>query len=127
MKEEGQTLKECTICNKQKGLVPVVGGVIYEDDLVYASHIYDEEEPTDLGYLMAETKRHVHTFADLTDAQAQAIGLLITGLSRALKACVGADLAYAVFFAEVVPHLHVLITARYPNTPPEYWRTKVYD
>ena len=26
----------------------------------------------------------------------------------------------------VVPHLHVLLTSRYPGTPPEYWRSQVY-
>ncbi len=117
---------ECLFCQIQQGLVPVTGGPVYEDELVYASHYSHDGEPVYLGYLIAQTRRHVPTFAELTDAEAQAIGLLVTRLGRALKSSTGAERTYVVFFGEVVPHLHVLLTARYPGTPPEYWRSQVY-
>ena len=60
-------------------------------------------------------------------AEASAIGLLITRLSRAFKACMGVDHTYVVYYAEVVPHFHALLTARYPGVPEEYWRGKIYD
>lgn len=118
---------ECQFCQIQQGLVPAVGGLLYEDELVSAHHYSHNEEPMYLGYLVVQTRRHVPTFAELTDAEAQSIGLLITRLSRALKESVGAERTYVVFFGEVVPHLHVLLTARYPGTPPEYWRSLVYN
>jgi len=118
-------VEACYFCNKIKGMVPVIGGAIYEDDLVYASHNYDDEGPTYLGSLVIQTKRHTPSFAELTDAEAQAIGLLIARLSRALKACAGAERAYTVFFGEAVPHLHIYVTARYRDTPQEYWRMHV--
>lgn len=118
---------ECQFCQNQQGTVPFAGGALYADELVYASHYSHGEEPIYLGHLVVQTRRHVPTFAELTDAEAQSIGLLITRLSRALKECVGAERTYVVFFGEVVPHLHVLLTARYPGTPPEYWRSHVYD
>jgi histidine triad (HIT) family protein len=118
---------ECLFCQIQQGLVPVAGGPVYEDELVYASHYSHDGEPMYLGHLVVQTRRHVPTFAELTDAEAQATGLLVTHLSRALKTCVGAERTYVVFFGEVVPHLHVLLTARYPGTPPEYWRSQVYE
>ena len=118
---------ECLFCQIQHGLVPIAGGTVYEDELVYASHYSHNGETMYLGYLVAQTRRHVPTFAELTDAEAQGVGLLVTRLSRALKACVGAERTYVVFFGEVVPHLHVLLTARYPGTPPEYRRSQVYE
>ncbi len=118
---------ECKFCQISSGTAPTAGGTIYEDELVYASHYSHDEMPVYLGYLVVQTKRHAPTFADLTDCEAKAVGLLITRLSQALKACVGAERSYVVFFGEVVPHLHVLVTARYPNTPPEYWRTNIYE
>ncbi|HLK57630.1 MAG TPA: HIT domain-containing protein [Chthonomonadaceae bacterium] len=120
-------MEGCVFCEQQNGLSPVVGGAIYSDDLVYASHRFDASAPTYLGYIAVQSRRHVHHWADLTDAEASAIGLLITRLSRALKACLGVDHTYVVYYAEVVPHLHVLLTARYPDMPKEYWRGKIYD
>jgi histidine triad (HIT) family protein len=120
-------MEGCFFCDQQNGRVLVVGGAIYADELVYATHMFDQSAPTYLGYLAVQTRRHVHHWADLTDAEASAIGVLIMRLSRALKACVGADHTYVVEYAEVVPHLHILLTARYAGTPEAYWRGKVYD
>jgi histidine triad (HIT) family protein len=122
-----ERMEECLFCNIQQGLIPTVGGSIYEDDLVYAHHYYNGEEPTYLGHLLLETKRHTPDFADLTTPEAQTIGLLITRLSHALKACTGAEKVYEVFYGEVIPHLHIHLTARYPGTPPEYLRGNIED
>lgn len=118
---------DCLFCQIQQDLAPAIGGAIYEDELVYATHYAYNKLPMYLGYLTVQTRRHAPTFADLTDCEARAIGLLITRLSRALKECVGAERCYVVFFGEVVPHLHILLTARYPDTPPEYWRSNIYE
>ncbi len=121
--EQQQT--DCFICRKHRGEIVVPGGAIYEDDLLYASHIGNvqpqEEQPIYLGYLMAETKRHSPDLAGLTNIEAQAIGLLITRLSRALKATEGAEHIYAFVLGDHVPHLHVHIVPRYPGAPREYW------
>jgi histidine triad (HIT) family protein len=120
-------MEECVFCDIQRGLVPAIGGPLYEDELVYAHHYHGGEERTYLGHLMLETKRHTPGFADLTLAEAQAMALLITRLSSALKACTDAEKVYAVFYGEVTPHLHVHLTARYPDTPAEYLRWNVED
>jgi histidine triad (HIT) family protein len=116
-------MDECPICAKQRS--SVIGGPVYEDDLLYAHHVANDEGPTFLGYVRAETKRHVPSFAELTQTEAQALGLLITRLSRALKCCTGADHVYVFFYGDHVPHLHLHIFARYPGTPEEYWRERV--
>lgn len=120
-------MEACLFCNIQQGLIPAVGGPIYQDELVYAHHFHSGEGPTYLGHLMLETKRHTPGFADLIPAEAQAIGLLITRLSSALKAGTGAEKVYVVFYGEVTPHLHVHLTARYPDTPVEYLRWNIED
>ena len=120
-------MEECRFCTIQRGPIPAIGGPLYEDDLVYAHHFYGGDERTYLGHLMLETRRHAPGFADLTPAEAQAVGLLITRLSSALKACTDAEKVYAVFYGEVTPHLHVHLTARYPGTPAEYLRWNIED
>jgi histidine triad (HIT) family protein len=117
----------CVFCDSVPDLVHVVGGTIYEDAHVYARHFYSDEWPTYLGHLMIMSKRHAPSFAELTDADAQAVGLLIARLSRALKACTQAEHVYAVFYGEVVPHVHVHVMARYSDTPSEYLRWNVED
>ncbi len=120
-----QQQTDCLICRKHRGEIVVPGGSIYEDDLLYASHRGNfqtqEEQPIYLGYLMVETKRHIPGLADLTNNEAQTIVLLVTRLSRALKATEGAEHIYAFVLGDHVPHLHVHIVPRYPRAPREYW------
>ncbi len=117
-------MQSCLFCDVQRGQPPAVGGGVYEDELVYAYH-WADEGPSYLGHLALTTKRHALDFTELTPAEAQSVGLLITRLSSALKACTGAEKIYAEFYGEVTPHLHVLLTARYPDMPMEYLRWNV--
>jgi len=118
-------MKNCLFCDIQRGLRPPAGGPIYEDEFVYAHHADFDDGPAYLGRLAVETKRHTPDFADLTPDEAQAVGLLISRLSHTLKVCTGAEKVYVEFYAEVTPHLHTFLTARYPGTPAEYLRWNV--
>src|SRR5579863_1492181 len=118
---------DCFICRKHRGEIVVPGGVLYEDALVYAGHIGNMppqvEQPIYLGYLMVESKRHVPGLADLTNDEAQAIGLLVTRLSRALRACTAAEHIYEFVLGHDVSHLHIHLVPRYHGAPREYWGT----
>ena len=118
---------DCFICRKHRGEVSLPGGAIYEDALVYAGHAQIREGQTVayLGYLMVEPKRHVPGLPDLTDIEAQALGLLVARVSRALEASAGAKHVYAFVLGDLVPHLHVHMVPRYPNAPREYWGVHV--
>jgi histidine triad (HIT) family protein len=114
----------CLFCQIPAGEVSVPGGMIYEDDLVCACHYSHSGIPEYLGNILVQPKRHAKTFAELNDEEARAIGLLIARMARALGA-EGAERAYVEFYGEVTPHLHVFLTARYPNIPQDYWRWKI--
>jgi hypothetical protein len=61
----------CFICEKHRQGESAEGGVVYEDDLVYAGHSHTLGRPAIyLGYLMAEPKRHVAGLGALTDDEA---------------------------------------------------------
>jgi diadenosine tetraphosphate (Ap4A) HIT family hydrolase len=115
----------CLFCGSSKDLPFAVGGLVYEDDFVFAHHLYEEGSPSYLGCLLLITKRHVLDLAELTGGEAQAVGLAVARLSHALKACTGAAKIYLDAYYEVNPHLHLNLVARYPATPPEYWRWQV--
>jgi diadenosine tetraphosphate (Ap4A) HIT family hydrolase len=99
--------------------------VVYEDDRFYVTHPLDGDEPAYLGSLMTVAKRHVPGFAELTADEAPALGLLLSRVSRALKAATGAGHAYAYFFGEGFHHLHVFTIARYDEMPADYVRLDV--
>ncbi|HZY46143.1 MAG TPA: HIT domain-containing protein [Anaerolineae bacterium] len=127
MRDTIQQDPNCFICRKHRGEISIPGGAIYQDDLVYAGHaqIREGQITTYLGYLMVEPKRHADTLADLTDEEAQALGLLITRLSRALIATENAERVYLFVINELVHHVHFHVVARYPSAPREYWGPRV--
>lgn len=118
----------CYFCDRLSGQVEVVGGIIYADDQVCAFHASDDEWPAYLGDLVAVPRRHTDGgLAELNEREAQALGLLVARLSRALKVCAGAERAYAECYGEVTPHVHIFVPARYPGAPTAYWRGQVRE
>jgi histidine triad (HIT) family protein len=116
----------CFVCRKHRGEIAVPGGPIYEDELAYAGHVFPEgQSSVYLGWLVAEPKRHAAGLADVTDKEAQALGLLVARLSRALKAVAGAEHIYSLVLGHHVPHLHIHVIPRYHGTPEEYWGMRV--
>lgn len=117
-------MESCLFCDVQRSQPSAT--VVYEDTLAYVYHPTDDA-PGYLGHLILIPGRHAPDYASLTSEEAQAIGLLTTRISRALKACAGAEKVYVVFYGEVTPHLHIHLTARYPETPADYLRWKIED
>lgn len=123
--DEGAT--DCYVCRKHRGVIRVPGGAVYEDERVYAGHgALDEGTGTAyLGWLLVEPKRHASGLADVTDDEAEALGLLITRLSRALRASERAEHVYSFVLGDHIPHLHVHVIPRYPGAPLEYRGVRV--
>ncbi len=118
---------DCLVCRKHRGEFTVPGGAIYENDLIYISHAqpWGDEKEHYLGHLFVEPKRHVPELADLTEEEAQAVGVWSSRVARALMACEGAEHVYAFVLGDGVPHVHVHVIGRYPGAPREYWGIKV--
>lgn len=120
-------IENCTICRKHSGEFLVPGGVIYQDERVYASHAHIAEGQTStyLGWLVVETQRHVPGIADLSDEEGRAVGLLAARLSRVLKSVTAAEHIYVFVLGHNVPHFHLHLLPRYPGTPREFWGMRV--
>ncbi len=110
----------CLICDKHRRGDAADGGILYEDDLVYAGHVHGRNQAY-RGWLIVEPKRHAPGLGDLTDDEASAIGRLSNRLARVLKDTLEAEHVYAFVFGDGVPHLHVHLAPRYPHTPIEFW------
>ncbi|MBI2711107.1 MAG: HIT family protein [Actinobacteria bacterium] len=120
---------DCFICRKQASGDALGAGVIYEDDLVFASHGVPSNGAADayLGYAFVETKRHVPGLGELTRDEASAIGELVNDVAAGFRSSEGAEHVYAHVYGDGVPHLHVHLQARYPGTPREYWAARTAD
>jgi len=105
----------------------VEGGVIFENDLVYAGHAQRlGADKVYLGHLVAEPKRHVRGLGELTDEEASALGRLTNKLGRALRTAEGAEHVNSFVFGDRPPHhLHIHVIPRYPGAPPQYLGFKV--
>ena len=101
---------------------------VYEDESFVVVHQLDgDERTTYLGTLLLQTKRHVRTVGDLTDAEARTLGHLLSRISRALIRTTGAEWTHTFSFTEAYRHIHFIVAARYPGLPKEYYRLNYVD
>ena len=120
---------ECFVCQKHRGEIDVPGGTVYEDDLVYSSHIKMADGRTSAypGILFVEPRRHVPGMGDLMTTEAERVGLVVSRLARALEASEGAERTYVLVLGHHVPHLHVWLVPRYPGTPPDLFGLQLLE
>ena len=118
---------ECLVCRKHRGEVDIPGGAIYENNLIYISHaqLWGDEKKHYLGHVFVETKRHVAEVADLTEEEAQVIGVYTSKIAKALLHTMSMEHIYIFVIGDGVPHVHYHVIGRYPGAPREYWGAKV--
>jgi len=110
---------ECLVCRELRGDVAVPGGFLLRDGPVTAFHLppLDERGSPYLGHLLIVTHRHVARLGDLSDDESAAVGRTATRLARALTEAGGAEWVYSAVIGTGVPHFHLHLIPRYPDTP----------
>ena len=119
----------CFVCRKHRAEIQLPGGSIFEDELIFCGHAWSQENDEGIyqGACIVEPKRHVTSWADLSDAEAACLGLAVRDIGRALTALEGAEHVYVFVLGHHVPHLHVWVIPRYPATPREYWGLQLFE
>jgi diadenosine tetraphosphate (Ap4A) HIT family hydrolase len=81
------------------------------------------------GWLVLLPRRHVRALDELTNAEADELGPLLTTASAALRAAVGCSKTYVVLFAEKegLEHLHFHVVPRMPDFEPRHVGPGVFD
>jgi diadenosine tetraphosphate (Ap4A) HIT family hydrolase len=105
----------CSACAEVAGEVAAPGDVILDDGLWFVSH--HTGPYTDPGELIVKTRRHCESLAELTPAEAAALGPLLRAAVAALERVVDAERIYAVSFNERVRHVHFLLLPRTAAMP----------
>lgn len=115
---------DCPICLKHRGQGPLVGPVIYADELVHVAH----RATGSLGYVLVETQRHVGYLDELTDAEAGAVGRVTSRVAAGLRAELDAEFVHTFVAGLSVPHFHQHLFVRHRGTPSHYaWHEQWAD
>jgi histidine triad (HIT) family protein len=117
----------CHFCQRMADPSSLGNRLVFEDDVFHVSHQLEENGPTYLGLLLIQTKRHAPGMAELTENEARQLGSLIRRTSRAVKSCTGAAWTYVFSFTEGFRHVHVVVAARYADTPKQFARLAITD
>lgn len=109
----------CLICAKHRGEGPLKAApVVWQDQIVVVTHRpAGTEGSTVLGYVFVETRRHVPYLADLTDAEAEAVGRTVRRAASGLRAELGVDFVFSAVVGTGVPHFHQHLFVRHRGTP----------
>lgn len=89
-------------------------------------HAYNTSLP---GWLVLVLRRHASAVAEMTEAEAGELGILIRSVSIALQQVTACLKTYVVQFAEQTehPHVHFHIIPRMPDQPDEYMGTGIFN
>jgi len=114
----------CVACAEVGGQLSAPGGIILDDGLWFVSH---HTGPfTDPGELIVKTRRHCESLAELTPAEAKALGPILQTAVQALERAVVAERIYAVSFNEQLRHVHFLLLPRTSDMPRGHVISDIY-
>jgi diadenosine tetraphosphate (Ap4A) HIT family hydrolase len=114
----------CSACAEIAGESSAPGGIIFDNGLWFVSH--HTGAYTDPGELIAKTRRHCESLADLTSAEATALGPLLRACIGAMTQVVVSERVYAVSFNERVRHVHFLLLPRTAAMPRGHVISDIY-
>lgn len=99
---------------------------VYDDGLWRVAHAFNSTLP---AWLVMLPKRHVTSLAELTPAEAAALGPLLQRLTAALSELTGCEKTYVALFAEAegFEHLHVHVVPRVPDLPDDRRGPRVFE
>jgi ATP adenylyltransferase len=116
--EVSDSSRDCLICAKHRGEGPLKGELVGRRDGFWVYHAPPGDDGlAPLGYLIIETDRHAPYLADLTDAEAAALGRLRTRMALALRDELDVPLVFAAVVGRGVAHFHEHVMPRHSSVP----------
>jgi histidine triad (HIT) family protein len=112
----------CSVCERQRNKENLPAGPVYSDHLIFVTHFpLLTSEPAHYGHIILELRRHITRPSEMTNEEAQSVGLWTKIISSFLEGEAGAEHVYIVRIGDKTPHLHFHFVPRYPGTPQEFW------
>jgi ATP adenylyltransferase len=111
---QASTAESCDICRKHRGEGPLEGQLVGLSDGFWIYHAPpDDSGLAPLGYIYVESDRHASYLADLTDAEAAALGRLRSRLAAALREALDPELVFAAVIGRGIAHFHEHLFVRH--------------
>lgn len=114
----------CPICEEVAGRRPAPGGPIHDDGLWLVTHHLGPY--TDPGELIVKLRRHAESLADLTPAEADAVGPILQAGVAAIERVVAPERVYVASYGERVRHLHFFLLPRTRTLPAGHVLSDLY-
>jgi diadenosine tetraphosphate (Ap4A) HIT family hydrolase len=114
----------CSICDQVAGRVPAPGGPIHDDGLWVVSHHTGPH--TDPGELIVKARRHCESLAELTPAEAAALGPVLRAAVSAIERVVRPERTYVASYGERVRHVHFFLLPRTRALPAGHVLSDLY-
>jgi diadenosine tetraphosphate (Ap4A) HIT family hydrolase len=106
----------CLSCDLLAGRRSVPGGTIWEDDFWRLESVVSPVLWR--GFLILKLKRHCEQLAELTPAEAAALGPAVGAACRALAEALAPAKVYVASFGDGVQHIHFWLLPRPQNQRP---------
>ncbi len=105
----------CIGCEVSRGARPVPGGILLRES-GFALHAVADATPL-RGWLVLTSERHARAWYDLDASELAALGPLAARVMSAQRAALGAEHVYAFAIGDALPHFHLHLVPRFPDTP----------
>jgi diadenosine tetraphosphate (Ap4A) HIT family hydrolase len=100
----------CPICEHVTGRITAPGGTIHDDGHWLVSHHTGPH--TDPGELIVQLRRHCESLAELTPAEAAALGPVLRDAVGAIEHVIRPERTYVASYGERVRHVHFFLLPR---------------
>ena len=100
----------CLSCDILSGKLSSPGGVIYEDDYWHVDSVIGPVVWR--GFLIVKLKRHCEQMAELSSAEALALGPIVRSACVALAEVIEPAKVYVCSFGDGIKHIHVWLLPR---------------
>jgi diadenosine tetraphosphate (Ap4A) HIT family hydrolase len=114
----------CSLCDEVEGRISAPGGSIYDDGFWLVSH--HTGPYTDPGELIVKLRRHSESIAELSPAEAAALGPVLQAAVAAIQRVVQPQRVYVASYGERVRHLHFFLLPRTSALPAGHVTSDLY-
>jgi diadenosine tetraphosphate (Ap4A) HIT family hydrolase len=114
----------CPHCDTVAGRTTTPGGVIHDDGLWLVAH--HPGPYADPGELLVICRRHSESLAQLTPAEASALGPLLRAGAAAIERVARPERVYAASYNERVRHVHFFLLPRTSRLPAGHVTSDLY-
>ncbi len=118
------TPESCSVCAELAGRITVPGGVVYRNEWWEVAHHTGPQ--TDPGELIVKLRRHAKSLAELTSAEATAVGPVLRAAVTAVERVIRPERVYVASYGERVRHVHFFLLPRTTSLPAGHVTSDLY-